>query len=397
MNGSWAGADIQRSLSGDVPLYLIHRSVQQNQRVPEVMSEIAKANGDRLGLGVIARLPAMTRKTAESFAVETSNIPVRILDPDLYLHRAWGWHDAPEAKSRWRDWKYFDSRPERVSSSWVKTVLDEQRGLNASVLLSASGWVPEANGQRALQDTLNWVRESRQQAGDSRLWVNLTFDSAWLSNRTLRNFLIEEIVESNEPDWYLRFWWPEVSPRYGQLTDESIVRGYLELAYECDNEGKRLYLPNSGLTGWLLSAKGSAGFSTGTAWGEQAFARQRKMGRQPGSQTPPRIPRLFDPRVLHTLQYLEYERLDELARHSEPDSVYLQEVRESGHTPELAGLHYLAVVGDLTAKLNARNPQNAAARLVRQGLDFMGSLNTVDTLQGPNMPVHLGLWDEVLR
>jgi hypothetical protein len=390
---TWAGASLKRTLSGKVPVMLVHRSHQNGVRLPEVVDYLASRHGSDLGLGTVMRLPAMTVNTARTFAGKVAHVPLRIVDPELWRIPHTGWPEATALKATAAAWPHLHTpAPAKVSAPWVKTVLNAQRDHGATVLLSATGWVSEVNAAVDLRNALKWVEESRRQVGDAPMWVNLTLDSRWLSDRTLRNILLNEIVESNERDWYLRFYWPEVPTRYGQLLDDAILAGYQALARECMLEDKRLYLPNSGLTGWFATALGANGFSTGQAWPEQAFARQKVIAIKRQGPPPAPIPRIFDSTILHTMDHNEFERIRPLTGHKDHATPYLDEIDTEGHSPEVAGLHYLAAVGNLTAILADKRPNAVAYRRARKGQAFVDSLSLTDRLSGINRPLHLPLW-----
>lgn len=393
----WHGPTLKRSLSGKVPLLIVNRSVQNAQRLPEVFDHIAAEHGKALGVGAQIRLPSMSKTRAESFMSEVAHVPVRIADPELWRVPDSGWPSAKALNSNEIKWPYLTAVPGKVSTPWARSVLDAERDSGASVLLSATGWLSEANGTKSLATAMDWVTESRRIVGNDPMWVNLTMDSKWLSDTSLRNALIDEIVESSEKAWYLRFWWPEVNPRYGQLVDDSLLRGYRELATATAVEGKRIYLANSGLTGWVATALGASGFSTGQSWGEQAFAAQRRMGSQKGAKRPPKIPRMFDSTVLHTMDFNEHSRLRGMPKHREYSTPYSAEIDLHGHTSERASLHYLLAVGELTASLNGTRPNFLAHKRARRGQKFIDGLSPVDQLNGISKPLHLPYWMKLLR
>lgn len=393
----WRGPTLKRSLGGKVPLLIVNRSHQNAQRLPEVFDHMSAEHGNTLGVGSQIRLPGMSASRAESFMSDVEHVPVRIADPELWRVPGSGWPSAKPLNASEVKWPYLTPTPAKVSGLWARSVLDAQKNSGASVLLTATGWLGEANGAKALASAMDWVEESRRLIGDEPMWVNLTMDSKWLSDTSLRNALIDEIVESSERAWYLRFWWPEVKPRYGQLLDDALLRGYRELATATAVEGKRIYLANSGLTGWVATALGASGFSTGQAWGEQAFAAQRPMGSQKGAKRPPKIPRIFDSTVLHTMDFNEYSRLRGMPKHREYSSPYSVEIDAGGHTPERASLHYLLAVGELTASLNGTRPNFLAHNRARRGQRFIDSLSPVHQLNGISKPLHLAPWMKLLR
>ncbi|MEX2510609.1 MAG: hypothetical protein WD405_11640 [Homoserinimonas sp.] len=317
-----------------------------------------------------------------------------IVDPELHYSSTSAWEGRTEPNA---DWAELMDAPKKPKPRWVKLTLDIQRDLGATVALSATGWVDAVDGTKSIARAMNFAAESRAYLGSGvPMMVNLTFDWRWLVDEDLRATLLQEIVESNEPHWYLRFYWPEVPVRYGQLVDAAILAGYRELSGLCALEDKQLFLPNSGLTGWVATALGATGFSTGQAWPEQAFARQRIMGGRKGQRPPPRIPRYFDSQLLHTIEYSEFQRLAEFEDHEEHVTPYSLEIEEEGHTHELGGLHYLVAVADLQSTLKGKRSQAKAAREVRTAAKFITDLRRADQPAGLNRPLHLAPWGDVL-
>ena len=372
------------------------RAHQWNARLGEVLDILQREHGRTLGLGTVVPLPSCKPAATSTYMSGMSRVPLRVADPELWRVPGSGWEDAKPLTTTAQQWSYLTPMPDRVSATWVDSVLNAQRDHGASVLLSATGWVDLADGARSLSTAMDWARESRQRAGGGPLWINLTMDSRWLSDDGLRNTLIDEIVESNERDWYLRFWWPEVTVRYGQLVDDAVLRGYRELAAACSMEDKNLFAPNSGLTGWIATALGARGFSTGQSWAAQAFARQRRIAARPGQPPPPRIPRIFDWTILHTIEHQEFSRLRTHPGHQTLNTAFLQEIDMRGHRPELAGLHYLVAVGGLTATLSGSHPNYKVARRVRQAQKFIDSLKPIDQPAGINRPAHLARWHHLV-
>lgn len=396
---AWGGAPLNQMLSDDNPIMLVHKSHQHSTKLPELLSQLGNTHGQQVGFGSIIRLPKMQPKAASRYMDGIQHVPLRIVDPELWRFKesgGWGGAETPDPKKK-DHWKYLKPTPRTVNKSRVKEILKIQREYGATVLLSATGWVSEANGDVNLSKAMEWVDESRQQSDECPMWVNLTLDQKWLTNSSLRDTLLNEMLESNEDDWYLRFWWTEITPRGGQLQDLHLLRGYKELVTVAASEGKRVYLPNSGIAGWLLTGLGAAGYSTGMSSTEQSFAQQPIIRRAKGRPSSPPIPRIIDPSLLHIIEYQEFLRISTIKSHQNYTSPYLSQITPNQYQAELAKLHYLWTMGQITADISKKNPAAMALNKIRTGQNFVNSLNSATALLGANNPTHLATWSKLIR
>lgn len=393
------GASLKKSLRGNTPVYIIQKSHQFNSRLGEVFETLHDDHGSKLGLGLSVKLAAFKPQQLGDFFNEHSAVPMRIADPELHRHPSSGWEGIERIKPRATPlpWNFYSVLHQKPNAAWIREVIQSQVNYGATVALSATGWVDAAKATRSLTDAMSVVAASREIVGPEKpMFVNLTFDSRWLTDKELRGILLQEIVESSEKHWYLRFWWPLITYRYGQLLDVEVLRGYRLLARTAALEGKRLYLPNSGLTGWLMTAFGATGFSTGSAWPDQAFGRERIMGGRKGQKPPPHTPRLFDRSILHTIDYAIFERLAAIPSHKEFPTSFSRSIAAAEHSKELAALHYLVSVGHLQAKLGG-NRQMEAAKAVHRGTGWLNSLDPLDRPSGGAYPAHLSIWRDLLN
>lgn len=389
------GASLRKILNADRPTFIVHKSFNAAGRLGEVFEGLHGLWGTNLGLGTAIRMTHSSPALAARYMSQHSKVPMRLVDPELYNVPETSFEDADQ-KSSADKWPPLKAMPAKPNTAWVKSVLQAQRDAGASVLLSASGWVHDLKPQKALQRQMEFVTESALYTNDEPMLVNLTMDHRWLTEATLRALLFEEIVERPERHWYLRFYWPLISTRYGQLLDPAVLQGYRELAALCKDEGKVLFLPNTGLTGWVASAVGAAGFSTGQSWPEQAFARQPTIAGRKGQQRPPRVPRFFEPTVLHTTEYAEHDRLTAFPGHLTEADPFALELDAGDYSAEVASLHYLMAVGELQASLHAADPRAVARKEVRRANRFVDGLARTDRPAGGNRPQHLPLWQSLL-
>lgn len=400
-----AHSSLANQLSGAVPLLLLAKSYQQSGQMPSVARVASRVTRGRVGIGVVVRLPSLTPEAARRYLDHFPASSIRIADPDLYMAPAYGGPDAgvsPQKASRhpWLATASPASQP--PNSSWIREVLDRQTDVGATVLLSATGWVSAANGAREFAQALRWVTESRRLAGSAPMFVNLTMDGSWLTEPGLRRVLLNEIVESVERLWYLRFRWPIVQPRYGQLRIRALIEGYRQLSLTAALEEKVLIVPNSGLTGWVATALGATGFSTGPSWPEQAYAAPQIIANRPGQRRPPPTLRLFERTLLHTVDHASHVAMLQHTGYQLCRCRYCAALGTS--TPsaarwnkETASMHYLLRCARLTALLASSNRRIEALREVRRAQAFLQrTFGTPAAPTGNNAPAHLAEWERVL-
>ncbi len=395
------GAEI---LNGTVPTFFLHKSYQQVPPQIEALGVARRVTQGQVGLGAIVRLPSMRTTAAATFLNNCSSAAIHLADPEIYTIGGSGSPIGPPGQRSLGYHPWLSAIPTagpgtQQGHQWISQVFDAQHAAGANVLLSASGWVADQQAQASLQGAMTWVADSRAVlASDDPMFVNLTLPSSWLGNQALRNLLLDEIVESNEQHWYLRFYWPIVDPSYGQLSDSAILAGYRELAQTARGEGKVLVLPNSGLTGWVATALGASGFSTGVSWSEQAFAAERIMRSRPNQPRPAAVPRYFDRNVLHPLEWPASEAMNLLAGHVTCSCRFCIRMRNANAWDKgAAGAHYVVRAARLTAEIATNNRRREARQIVQNAQQFAASLNgTQHALTGRYVPRHLAEWANVL-
>ena len=283
-------ASLADILGGRVPVLVVHKSHRHSQHLPEVLGVARRQVGGSAGLGVAVGLSKKSAPEVATYLASCSSAALKIADPEIHTIPGTG-SPALQPTKAVRNHAWMASVPSAVDLFWVDKVLTTQAEAGADVFLSASGWVGDLNGRQQLAAAMAWVRASRQVLGDESMFVNLTLSASWLTDPGLRSALKQELTESNEPLWWLRFYWPIVEPRYGQLANGALLAGYRDIATTAELEEKILILPNSGLTGWIATAWGAQGFSTGTSWTEQMFGAQPIRRNSPGRTRPAPVER----------------------------------------------------------------------------------------------------------
>lgn len=350
-------------------------------------------------LGSVVSLSTSTPANAAARVALGTRAHIRLADPQLWKHDTSGWPAVkpgePKKALNYSWWSSAKPHSQPVDAAWVAEVLQTQRDAGANLLLSATGWVEPSNARKSLDDATRWVQASRDAVLGEPMFVNLAFDLSWLSNPSQLSMLLTELVESTEELWYLRFFWPKNTVRYGQLTRADVLDGYAQLVAVAGAEDKRLVLANTGLTGWIATALGGAGFSTGNSWPEQAFVDSPGGGGGKGA----RKERYFDRNVLHTVEHPAQIRLARQAGYVTCTCAYCAALFGGGPwSHAYAGDHGVMRAAALTESiLSAPNPRASAHATVASAIAFNARLTGTAALSGNDRPRHLPLWESTLR
>ncbi len=392
-------AALDEVLAGNAPMLLMHKSHHHAPFVPLALGVARRVTQGRIGLGTVIRLPRCSPTNAATYLSWCTHAQLRLADPEIYALPGTGAPGSPVSARYQEHYPWSVGMPDANATAterleWVRGVLDAQHAAGATILLSASGWVSDQQAQASLKMAMGWVAESRAALeADDLMFVNLTLAGGWLANPALRAMLLDELVESSEPLWYVRVYWPIIEPRFGQLTDAALLDGYKDLAQVARQEGKVLVLPNSGLTGWVATALGASGFSTGIGWAEQAYAAQRIYANRPSQPRPERIQRYFDRTVLHPLTWLASEAMTDVPGHLGCTCRFCAQMRtENAWHPGQAGGHYLVRAARLTAEIATSNRRREARQLVADAQQFVAGVGSQHWFTGAYNPQHLAAW-----
>ena len=288
------------SQSVSSPIFFIHQSPTKRKRLPYCLSYIKNKYGKSIKTGVIVRISSIPQNKLNAFSdTYTNAADFMIVDPELYLH-----NDDLGSNSKTLEKKYsFFSKPlpDKTDDKWIEKIIKTQRDAGANVILSPSRFLdPSSNSKKKLKQQLEWAKASEQfTKGDEKLLINLTLNHTWISDNYLRNELLNELIDTNCDNFYIRVLWPPLTPRYSQLKNSQILYGYKELANALSQDDRNLILPTTSLTGWISVAFGATGFSMGPSHDQQCFAQKLIIRRQKGAASVPAKNRYFERNILH--------------------------------------------------------------------------------------------------
>jgi hypothetical protein len=388
---------VSQLLSGNKPILIVHKSHQYADRLPRLFGYLQRTTGTDLELGAGIYLSRQDPAETRRYMAAVSAIGLRIADPELHAHADQRGHAVTHQK----DHRYLvDPLPRRPESAWISAYLARQRDVGATALLTPTGWLPGADPQVEVREAMEWVRATRALNPSEPLLVSLALPRTWLETDSYRAVLLREIVDSNEPNWYVRVLWQPLTPRYGQLRDPNLLRGYQELAATASGEGKILILPSTGLLGWLATGWGASGLSAGLGMPELAFAEPMKFRAKKGVPQPPAKSRYFESMLLHTVDLDTHTRLLDEAQYVCCDCPYCKNLQAASPpngnawSREEAALHFMVQLARELSRLNVRNPRTAALREVKAARACWDGLAVKPI--GENAPQHLDIWGQLL-
>lgn len=381
--------------SGD-PVFLLHRSYRAGADFNMLANEVVSVAGNAAELGVVASLvyqgPTETRRILRA----AHGYSIKIADHELHHHSAHGGTPSP---SNLRQATYLSTTiPTSPDRGYIDTILNAQRNAGANVLLTPTGRVSEANGEQTLRAAMRWVTATRATAPAEPLLVSLTLEHSWLADPQLREVLLNEVVDSREPNWYIRVRWAASRHTAGQLAERNLLEGYKHLSQVMESENKLLLLPQTGLAGWLMGAFGARGFSVGTGGPQQAYANPVVI-RRAGTPRPP-IRRYFEPSLLHTIQADTRDRLAAQSGYGECTCTYCDGlvrgiIRSQNLWSPRATHHMVVSLAKLQSSPAPSGRRAEVRRVVTAARAADAGVNP--PLRGDDRPLHLSVWEDLLR
>ena len=262
--------------------------------MPRLLAQLHAAAGGNLALGVSSWLPGATAQSHAEFSSSCAAAAVRIVDPLGYLAEP---QDMRVEKPSDRAVKWAPYLCSGTAST--AELLDMQRERGANLLLTSGRALDSVRCPPLYRCG---VRRGRRRPGraEARGTAGPQPDRERrvAPRPQLLDALLAELIEQEQFDiWHVRVQWPSSARAWAQPTDEKLLAGYRKLAATADDEERRLLLPQTGLTGWLMLASGAAGFGSGPSGSTQAFLEPVR-----GGGGKPKIERYFERQLLHTVE-----------------------------------------------------------------------------------------------
>jgi hypothetical protein len=293
------------------------------------------------------------------------------------------------------DYDYLsESDPAANVARFVGNVLGAQRSAGATVLVTP--WLLHGMTQteHELAATIRFAEAAVEAVGDEELLVGVEATEGVFATAEARNALINELVEGPELPVYLRMRITAPSG-YKQYQQRDGLEGLREVVRALEANDRPVILPQSGLTGWLMTAFGARSFGAGMA----ASLQRNTMPSSGGGGLPP-LHWYYVPELLGFVQAEEMPDIAGVAGFNVCTCPYCDgDLPEIGakFDLELAGKHFLWRCAQLAAELPEVNPGGHVSRLVSDASDFWTAVQEAGvSLDARSQATHLAVWSTVL-
>ncbi|MFE0846483.1 hypothetical protein [Streptomyces rochei] len=382
------------ALAGGRPIYLVHRGARHANLLPIVMGDLQHKKGQHLSIGAIASLPSAKAQKLGSFFNQASVAALRIADPQCYRLDE-GVLRLPPNNIGKRAFEYASYLSSTGDSDWLHQVVEAQRSVGANLLLTPGRALNPDDAQKSLDAAVQEAdRVLALTERGERVALNLTVPSRWLSVGALRDRLLDEILEQDQFDvLYVRIQWAQTKA-FAPTEDADLIMGIRRLANLCQDEGRALLLPQTGLTGWFALAHGAVGYGLGVSGSDQCFAEHVfRRGRQGQQQAQ----RYFERQMLHTIDSSSHDVVQMAQGYMQCDCSYcpsLFDTQPWSHA--LSALHHIFAMGVLTARVQEDSARGGRHGAVRRIVTSAKRWSSGLPLGPGDVPRHLNVWDQAL-
>lgn len=377
--------------------FIAHKGSKQRVDVLIEWLDAWRNGGGRDMAATSIFLPDYISRTSSEFVSQLgTNGHLVIADPALHYREF-----AVDQRGVGRRYLDYLSRvdPYANPEAFATSALDAQVAAGGSLLVSPSLTIGLGPLDDSLQVSAYLASESTRRAANENtgLLIGLTVTPGAVSADRTRNDLLNALVDDFPPgDVYLR---PlmKSTEAFRQYDDREVLEGLAAIAESLTANGRHVLLPQLGLAGWLLMARGVAAFGSGISSTLQMCCERsaQQHGRQP-------LPRYFVPELLG---FVFREELNVIRRAIDypgctcPFCLRLLPTAESAWDAGLAGQHYLWTCATLsTEAASSPKPRQAVAARIADAQRFWERLRAASVSFDPRSePRHLAAWSLVAR
>ncbi|MFI9815372.1 hypothetical protein [Saccharothrix variisporea] len=381
--------------NGSEPVLIVHRPHGNSAWIPPLLRALKRAEGNDVALGSVASLTRLNPADRSRYLDSCDAAVVRIADPMafVFFDQVPGRRSLSARSQRWEFQQHIPGASQSEVAGWVNSVVEAQRIAGANMFLTPGRWMPSVDPSAELDMAFSHADYVAQVLNsDENMAVNFTLARDWLAQESLRDKLLQWVVESEYSTFYVRVLWSMLGTTHGHPLDLELLEGYRELCQTAQEEGVRIFLPESDLTGWMTLAWGSAGFGTGVSSGDRAFSQQRPSG---PAATPK--PRYLETQLLHTILQTEHQQLKMLPEHVDCSCVYCSKSNSGTPWKSIQAQHHVSVLAKLAANVYRAskasiNPASHVLSVIQDAINFADISAKRVIYSSESRPVHLPIW-----
>lgn len=376
----------------DIPHgFQFHPGTESGTDITEFLEELASSRPDSR-IGATIHIPR--QRLAYWQRIETdwsSSVDFLVGDPECgrmdrhFVERGKGRDDFPYLK---------ESDPSANAVRFVKQAIDAQASVGASVLVSPWLLHGVTQTEHELNATIRFALLAEEYVeDDDKLLMGVEATQGVFATDEARNAMVNELVEGPELPVYLRM--RVTAPQgYMQYRDQGALRGLKEVVTALDANDRPVALPQSGLTGWLMTAFGASSFGAG-----MQGSMQRNSAPAGGGGGFPPLHWYFVPEMLGFVLAEEIEDIADIDGFSVCECPYCDgELPAAGAAFDAreAGKHFIWWCSTLADELDSGSPHTLVADRVAEASEFSDEVTAAIQLDDRSIPAHLPIWTELL-
>jgi hypothetical protein len=293
------------------------------------------------------------------------------------------------------DFAYLsESDPSANPVRFVKQTIDAQTSVGATVLVSPWLLHGVTQTEHELDATIRFASLAEEYVeDDDKLLMGVEATQGVFATDEARNAMVNELVEGPELPVYLRM---RITPPQGymQYRDQGALHGLKEVVTALDANDRAVALPQSGLTGWLMTAFGASSFGAG-----MQGSMQRNSAPAGGGGGFPPLHWYLVPQMLGFVLAEEMEDISGIDGFEVCECPYCDgELPGTGAAFDAreAGKHFIWWCSALADELNSGSPDALVPDRVAEAVDFADAVTAAVQLGDRSIPAHLPIWTELL-
>lgn len=301
----------------------------------------------------------------------------------------------PERGNGRNDFSYLEeSDPAANAERFVEQAIDAQGEVDATALVSPWLLHGVTQTEHELAATVRFATLANNYVDDDdNLFMGVEATQGVFATEEARNAFINELVEGPELPVYLRMRTTS-PPGYKQYQEHGALQGLREVVKALEANDRPVALPQSGLTGWLMTAFGARSFGAG-----MQGSMQRNVAPAGGGGGFPPLHWYFVPQMLG---FVQAEEMDDVAAHDDFEPCgcpYCEEELPgtgASFDARTAGKHFIWWCANLAAELEPGSPGDAVSERVKDAAQFASEVEATAELDDRSKATHLPVWLELL-